>query len=78
MEIIQITCQLISDPKHQIINDCGVCPGVDIIASIAQYSTEIFPMTGQAPMVTIITISLLIGQYKPISSPLIGHSHPEK
>ena len=46
MEIIQITCQLISDPKHQIINDCGVCPGVDIIASIAQYSTEIFPMTG--------------------------------
>ena len=26
-----------------------MCPGVDIIASIAQYSTEIFPMTGPAP-----------------------------
>lgn len=31
-----------------IVNLCGVCPGVDIIASIAQYSTEIFPMTGPA------------------------------
>ena len=31
-----------------IVDLCGVCPGVDIIASIAQYSTEIFPMTGPA------------------------------
>ena len=49
-----------------------------LLPALLNTAQKYFPWLAQAPMVTIITINLLIGQNKPISSPLIGYLYPKK